>query len=117
MAEKPTTNLYLVQLELPTEIYYVEAESYGAAVELWRNAMKSDWCVDNVDEPKSVRLLYDKSVIRATHPTAVASSTTERKAWFLALSVIVLDPKIRAWLQENDPKALEQCEAALDLPL
>lgn len=30
-----------------------------------------------------------------------------------ALMVIVLDPKIKAWLEENDPKALEQVQAAL----
>jgi hypothetical protein len=30
-----------------------------------------------------------------------------------ALLVMVLDPKIRAFLQANDPKALEQAEKAL----
>jgi hypothetical protein len=30
-----------------------------------------------------------------------------------ALAVVVLDPKIRAFLEANDPKALEQAEAAL----
>lgn len=30
-----------------------------------------------------------------------------------ALSVIVLDPKIRAFLEANDPKALAQAEEAL----
>ena len=32
-----------------------------------------------------------------------------------ALMVIVLSPNIRAWLTENDPKALEQCRKALNL--
>lgn len=31
-----------------------------------------------------------------------------------ALAVMVLDPKISAWLAENDPKALEQAKRALD---
>lgn len=29
-----------------------------------------------------------------------------------AVSVIVLDPKIRKWLADNDPKALDQCAEA-----
>lgn len=29
-----------------------------------------------------------------------------------ALGVFIKDPKIHAWLKENDPKALEQAEAA-----
>ena len=33
-----------------------------------------------------------------------------------ALMVIVLSPNIRAWLAENDPKALQQCREALGLP-
>lgn len=32
-----------------------------------------------------------------------------------ALMVIVLDPRICAWLQENDPKALQQAREALGL--
>jgi hypothetical protein len=34
-----------------------------------------------------------------------------------ALMVIVLTPHIRAWLEENDPKALQQCREALDLDI
>ena len=30
-----------------------------------------------------------------------------------ALKVIYLDPRIHGWLAENDPKALEQVEAAI----
>lgn len=37
----------------------------------------------------------------------------EGRKMFDALAVFVLDPKIRAWLEENDPKALEQALAAL----
>jgi hypothetical protein len=30
-----------------------------------------------------------------------------------ALKVLTLDPKIRAWLKANDPKALEQADRAV----
>jgi len=30
-----------------------------------------------------------------------------------ALKVLTWDPRIRAWLEENDPKALEQADTAL----
>ena len=32
---------------------------------------------------------------------------------FEALQVLILDPKINAWLVENDPKALEQASQAI----
>lgn len=38
----------------------------------------------------------------------------EKNALARALGVMVLDPKISAWLTENDPKALEQARCALE---
>lgn len=37
-----------------------------------------------------------------------------QKKLIRALAVFVLNPRIRAWLQKNDPKALAQAEEALD---
>ena len=46
-------------------------------------------------------LRYDSEVQHATTDAAQK-----------ALNVIALDPKISKWLQKNDPKALEQVNAA-----
>lgn len=40
----------------------------------------------------------------------------EARALWSALAVMVLDPKIRAFLEINDPKALEQALKALRKP-
>ena len=45
--------------------------------------------------------------------TVVDALHAEARALWKALSVIVLDTRSRQWLTENDPKALEQAEAAL----
>jgi hypothetical protein len=47
----------------------------------------------------------------ATCPDCVA--TAAREAMVKALRVVTLDPKIRGWLEANDPMALAQCYDAL----
>ena len=47
--------------------------------------------------------------IQANRRTNAAAAVTD------ALKVMILDPSIRAFLEANDPKALEQAEEALAL--
>ena len=42
------------------------------------------------------------------------SQDTPYETMLRALKVMVLDKERRAWMEENDPKALEQAEFAID---
>jgi hypothetical protein len=50
------------------------------------------------------------------HPECGFDCSYASAAMLKALLVFVLDPKIRAWLEENDPKALEQALNAIAKP-
>ena len=53
-----------------------------------------------------------RSVFDAKRRTLALMS---HKALLLSTAVIVTDPKISAWLRENDPQAYQQCQDALTL--
>lgn len=57
-------NLYQVQFD--SETWFVEAESFAAAIELWKERAAIEWG-DNYsqeDEPESVALVHDDGCVR-----------------------------------------------------
>lgn len=50
--------------------YYVEAESFARAIELWKADREADWGEPCEDEPESVALINNDPVIRALAMTA-----------------------------------------------
>lgn len=70
----------------------------------------------NVDEPSigSMQIEHESgcSLEQAIERTRLAACAPSLRD---ALSVMVLDGRIREWLIQNDPKALEQARAALDM--
>lgn len=61
-------NLYHVQYD--GQSFWVEAESFGRAVELWTVHVKVSWDTDymDTDQPESVHLVHDEPVIREWVP-------------------------------------------------
>ena len=57
--------------------------------------------------------VHGRPAIKVTPVRADDYQPSEYRDAFDALGVIAADPKIRAYLAENDPKALEQVDAAL----
>jgi hypothetical protein len=58
-------NLYHVQYD--SQSFWVEAETFGQAVDLWKAHVKVLWDQDymDTDQPESVHLVHDEPVIRA----------------------------------------------------
>lgn len=61
----------LYQVQFDGEQYFVEAESFAAAIEAWKDDWRQEGEYDD-EEPESVALLSDKHVIRAASPTPEA---------------------------------------------
>jgi len=57
-------NLYLVQYDSVS--YYVEAPSFAHAIDLWERHVAAIWGsdFDGTEQPESVALVHDESVIR-----------------------------------------------------
>ena len=57
-------NLYLIQFD--SQPYYVEAEDFPAAIEVWKVHVAHLWGddYDGTEQPESVSLVHDEPVVR-----------------------------------------------------
>lgn len=60
--------LYHVQFDGSS--FWIEAESFAAAIEAWKAHVKVLWenDYDGTEEPESAHLVHDEPVIRQVHP-------------------------------------------------
>jgi len=72
----------------------------------WRSAFPDGYCYPPVNGTSSW-------TGRVTNGVVKIPAEDPMQMLLRACKVISLDPKIRGWLKENDPKALEQVERAI----
>ena len=58
----------LYRIEYDGDPDYIEAESFGAAIKVWREVIVPRDDIDPEAEPESVTLISDKPVVRAPTP-------------------------------------------------
>lgn len=96
-------NLYQVLYD--SQHYYVEAESFPAAIDLWKAHVAKVWDddFDGYEEPESVALIHDGEVIRSMGYAQLEAPVAESRD---ILALMIAGVVRWEWLQ---PRAGELC--------